>query len=62
MPLAHFPGPDGFICNKCKIKYSLKNIELITMGDDGYWICKKCLNIKDRKEKLNKLNEQIRSN
>jgi len=54
MPLAHFPGPSGYICHKCKIEYKL-NVDVLMDEESGYWICKKCNEIEQRKEKLMKI-------
>lgn len=51
--LAHFSGPNGYICHICERKYPIKSVKI---DNNGYWICEKCLNIKERKEKLKKLN------
>jgi len=56
MPLAHFGGPNAFTCRICHtyVDSLIKGI-LFTQEAEYYFICQNCHNIKQRKEKLQKI-------
>jgi len=59
MPLAHFAGPKGFTCHICHTYVDCISKAILYQSGtiEANFICKSCHNVKQRKEKLIKINK-----